>query len=282
MSARNIRGWLKRKRRNDCVLTLLLSGLALLAGLGALVLTFCCFSFVLVFLWPNLLGSKPLSLGWPLALTLGLTAGFFFDSLHSRRDDLSNVTLWLLRESLGLGPRLLVESGRLARRAVHLAALDLDSCADVLAWLASKRKSTPREELLRAFPGLVWPKLRAELKLLEGVLFLGTDAGRVTLTPPLRSRLRQFLGPEARPRQTAEPKAEPAPVTEPEKLSSYEILGVSASATRAEIKAAYRARIKECHPDRFAGLDPASLESAEEWTKALNAAYAALVSEARR
>jgi hypothetical protein len=30
------------------------------------------------------------------------------------------------------------------------------------------------------------------------------------------------------------------------------------------------------------GLDAASLRSAEEWTKALNAAYAALVAESRR
>jgi hypothetical protein len=262
-------------------LALLFSGLALLAGLGALVLTFSFFSFILVFMWPNLLGTKPLSLGWPLAFTLALTAGLFLDSLHSRRDDLSNVALWLMRESVGLGPRLLLESCRRARRAAQLVALDLDRCAEVLAWLAAKRKATPREELLRAFPGLVWRELRAELQLIEGVLFLGAEGGRVTLTPPLRLRLRQLVGPEAR-HETAEPKVDAAPVTEPEKLSSYEILGISASATRAEIKAAYRARIKECHPDRFVGLDAASLRSAEEWTKALNAAYAALVAESRR
>jgi DnaJ like chaperone protein len=66
------------------------------------------------------------------------------------------------------------------------------------------------------------------------------------------------------------------PVTEPEKLSAYEILGLSPSASAAEIKRAYRKRVKECHPDLFAGMDEQARALAERWTKALNAAYATL------
>jgi curved DNA-binding protein CbpA len=68
------------------------------------------------------------------------------------------------------------------------------------------------------------------------------------------------------------------PVNEPEKLGAYEILGLSATASLAEIKAAYRKRVKECHPDLFAGMDQPAKALAERWTKALNAAYAGLKS----
>jgi curved DNA-binding protein CbpA len=44
-----------------------------------------------------------------------------------------------------------------------------------------------------------------------------------------------------------------------------------------EIKTAYRNRVKECHPDRFPNIDDKTRELAEEWTKAVNAAYAELV-----
>ena len=50
-------------------------------------------------------------------------------------------------------------------------------------------------------------------------------------------------------------------------------------ASLAEIKTAYRNRVKECHPDRFSTLDEQSRQLAEEWTKAINAAYASLLAQ---
>ena len=47
-------------------------------------------------------------------------------------------------------------------------------------------------------------------------------------------------------------------------------------ASLVEIKAAYRKRIKECHPDLFAGMDQRAMALAERWTRALNAAYSKL------
>jgi hypothetical protein len=218
---------------------------------------------------------------WPLCITGAVTVLLFVDAMRSRRDELFPLALWLVRESLGIGPRLLLEGFRAAGRAARLARLDIDLCASVLAWLAPRRAGVGKEVLLRAFPTLSWPKLQSQLGLVEGVLFHGADRSRVTLAQPLRLWLRRMLPREAPVQEPAPEPAEPAPVTEPEKLSPHEILGISPAASLAEIKAAYRARIKECHPDRFVDLDQASRQLAEEWTKALNAAYATLATRSK-
>jgi len=56
----------------------------------------------------------------------------------------------------------------------------------------------------------------------------------------------------------------------------HEVLGVSASATPAEVRAAYQKLMLANHPDRLADLDPALRALAEQRTKAINAAYAQL------
>ena len=83
-------------------------------------------------------------------------------------------------------------------------------------------------------------------------------------------RLRWMLGWERRSgigQEPARPRPEPAPqavrVNEPEKLSAYEILGLSPSASLLQIKTAYRKRVKECHPDLFAGMDHQARDLAE-------------------
>jgi O-antigen/teichoic acid export membrane protein len=60
-------------------------------GLAALFLLFALFWFVCLLLAPRAVDH--LSLAWPLGFTSLVTALFLFDSLHSRRDDLSNVML---------------------------------------------------------------------------------------------------------------------------------------------------------------------------------------------
>lgn len=55
--------------------------------------------------------------------------------------------------------------------------------------------------------------------------------------------------------------------------SPYEILGIRSSATLVEIKAAYRSRIQEYHPDKVAALGPELRALAEEKTKLIVEAY---------
>jgi DnaJ-domain-containing protein 1 len=59
-------------------------------------------------------------------------------------------------------------------------------------------------------------------------------------------------------------------------LEYYEVLGVGPTASRAEIKHAYRRRMKEYHPDKYA-TDPTSVqEEALRKSKEINQAYEAL------
>lgn len=60
--------------------------------------------------------------------------------------------------------------------------------------------------------------------------------------------------------------------------SPYETIGVNPAATGDEIRAAYRARVAECHPDR----NPGFTEEAHRRTAELNRAYEILRDPVRR
>jgi DnaJ like chaperone protein len=53
----------------------------------------------------------------------------------------------------------------------------------------------------------------------------------------------------------------------------YDVLGVRPSASTGEIKAAFRERARQYHPDRVEGLGPEFREIAEKKMKQLNEAY---------
>lgn len=55
--------------------------------------------------------------------------------------------------------------------------------------------------------------------------------------------------------------------------SCFTILGVEQSASIEQVRAAYRTRIKQSHPDRLHGISPAIRAFAEDETKRLNAAF---------
>lgn len=215
---------------------------------------------------PNLLA------GLVAALLPGL---LFVDCRRAERDDMSIIPLWLAREFFHVGPRLIFDGWQSMARARQFARVDVETCAEVLTCLLSKATPTTREELRRALPSLFWDEIASQLQLIDGVVLFRT-VEKVSLVAPLRLELRQLLA-QTRSAEAPEQGPQAIPVDEPQQLSPREILGVSDRASLAEIKIAYRNRVKECHPDRFSTLDQESRELAEEWTKAINAAYAELL-----
>lgn len=275
--------WLEQKKRKERASAAVICVLALGGGVAVFLVTATVIYTVLFIV----VGVFFRSVLWPGLFALGLTAGIFARSMKGEQNTwdlgLDPMGFWILKDIYSVGPRLMLEGLRHLRRCGQLGELNVAACARALAYLAAQDAAVTSEDLMRHCPHLAWGRLREQLSLLDGVLFVGEDAARVTLMDPFRLRLRWMLGREQRPRQgqkparpTPEPAPQAVPVNEPEKLSAYEILGLSSSASAMEIKMAYRKRVKECHPDLFAGMDQQAKELAERWTRALNAAYATL------
>lgn len=276
--------WLEQKRRTDRGWAAMISVLALGSGAAVFLLT----NALIVALVYVVSGASIDSTFLSGLVALGLTTFSYARIMKSKRHQLE-LTLdpmgfWIFKDLYSIGPRMLLEGLRQVRCWSLLGALNVVACAQILTYLAGKNAAVSREELVGHCGQLPWGRLKEQLLLLDGVLFLGDDGARVTLMEPFRLLLRAMLPPEQRTaskqQEAARPRHEPAPtavpVDEPEKLSAYELLGVSPSASLAEIKTAYRKRVRACHPDLFAGTDEQARALAERWTKALNAAYATL------
>jgi hypothetical protein len=278
-----IAGWLEQKRRTDRASAVVISVLALGSGTAVFLLTTLLIYSVLS-IFSGAFFHSDFRLG---LIAFGLTAGIFVLSMKGRQDErqlrLDPMGVWIFKDIFSVGPRLILEGLRQVRRCGQLGELNVAACAQALACLAVQNAAVSWQDLMQHCPQLPWPRLREQLFLLDGVLFLGEDAARVTLMDPFRLRLRWMLEQERKSgkwhepdRPRPEPTPQAMPVNEPEKLSAYEILGLSPLASPAQIKMAYRKRVKECHPDLFADMDLQAKAMAERWTRALNAAYATL------
>jgi hypothetical protein len=276
--------WLEQKRRRDRASAAVISVLALSSGAAVFLLA----TFLLYGVLSLLCGAFFHSVFWPALAAFGLTASFYAHSMKSRPHELDlhldPMGFWIIKDICSIGPRLILGGLHQVRCCGQLGELNVAGCARALAYLAAQNAAVMWEDLIRHCPQLSPEHLREQLLLVDGVLFLGRDASRITLMEPFRLWLRSMLKQE---QQTAEqgreptrPRPEPPPETlpanDPEKLSAYEILGLSPSASLLEIKTAYRKRMKACHPDLFAGMDQHAKALAERWTKALNAAYSTL------
>src|SRR5262249_25090753 len=141
---------------------------------------------------------------------LALTTGIFVYRIRSRKNE-SQLSLdpmghWILRDIFSFGPGLMLEGLRQIRFWEELGELDVAGCTRALSYLASRNTAIPWHELVDHCPQLPSRRLRQQLSLLDGVLFFGEDAARVTLMDPFRLRLRFMLE-----REPAPPKPEPAP-----------------------------------------------------------------------
>ena len=93
-------------------------------------------------------------------------------------------------EILETGPRLLTGARGLFQQASALRRMDPAGCAWVLTFLASRTGAVPRQELVAAWPEGEWPALWAQLRLIDGLVFL--EKG-ISLTEDLRNELRPLL-----------------------------------------------------------------------------------------
>jgi DnaJ-like protein len=282
-SSEAIARWLEQKRRTERGWAAVICVLALGCGAGAFLLT-----SVLVYLVVRIISfayvhSDFLSVIAALGLTIWSYARIMKTRWHGPDLEMDPMGWWIIRDLYSIGPRLLVEGLHQVRCCAQLGELNVAACARILIYLAGKSTAVTRDELMADCAEASWERIKEQLLLLNGVVFLGEDGARVILMEPFRLWLRSMVPPQqtrAREPEPASPRAEPTPdpvrVNEPERLSAFEILGLTPSASLSEIKAAYRKRVRTCHPDLFAGKDEQARALAERWTKALNAAYATL------
>ncbi|HXS68724.1 MAG TPA: J domain-containing protein [Candidatus Polarisedimenticolia bacterium] len=279
MSGSAIQTWLSMKQKKALLIariyfvTTLTGGtLALLPNLG---IGYLLAKIALLLVFPT---TRHVDV-WAWLLTGPLVILLFADCIRAERDDMVIIPLWLAREYFHMGPRIILDGREAMIRARQFARVDNELCAELLAYLLPKATPTSRQELSGIFPQLGWMEIVQQLSAIDGVL-LFRNVQSVSLLAPLRRELRQWIA-QSSIREIPSQEPEAVPINEPRQLSPREILGVPAGASAAEIKTAYRNRVKECHPDRFPNIDEQSRGLAEEWTKAINAAYAELLTQQR-
>lgn len=97
-------------------------------------------------------------------------------------------------------------------------------------------------------------------------------------TPPPRRVTLEPAPPRPPPKATAPPPPRPKPKpAAPPKPAPHAVLGVKPDATVSEIRAAYREKAMEYHPDRVASLAPEFKKMAEQRMRDINNAYEELL-----
>jgi len=226
MARRTITTWLKTWQRKYCAFTFGLAVLALVVGLAVLLVTFWLAYVVIVLGMEGisagsvLLSGKQVGLshGWRLTLGLAFIVLLFMSAARADREhplqprsenfksrDLAFLSgrlraeLSIVAHPIGsarmisfwlcMGPRWVFGSARLFSRSLRLLRLQSQTLGPVLEFMTSKPSSVSKDELLQAFPRLLWADLVSDLALIDGILFLNADMTRLTLSDSLRELL---------------------------------------------------------------------------------------------
>jgi len=187
----------------------------------------------------------------------------------------------MIADILLTGPRLMVACGRALQRMLLLMRADLQTLLSALRFLARKTSPVSVADLSARLQGKHSSGILSELVALDAVIRTRRDPPTIVLDPDLREQLQNILFIDSMP--DAEESGEPQPVTTPSNDDTlFELLGLSPSASLEEVKAAYRRKMKEWHPDVFAGRSDDARRIAEEKTKDIIAAYETLVGRHHR
>jgi hypothetical protein len=191
----------------------------------------------------------------------------------------ANASAKTITDLLLTGPRLVGASIRALHGALLLVSADLRTCSDALTLLAGRTSSVSADDLRDSLRCGDPQRILAQLSALGTVLLIRTDPPAVTLNPDLRDHLQHLLqGRAARDSEQSPPQPVTTPPVDP---APYQVLGLPSTASLEEVRAAYRRRMKECHPDIFATHSDEVRQRAEEKTKAIIAAYEDLLARYR-
>src|SRR6185369_1892603 len=207
--------WLEQKQRSDRAWASVICVLALSCGVAVFLLT----NVVIYTLVDIVSGIYVHSAFFSGLVALGVTTWSYARIMKSRRHapdlELDPMGLWIFKDIYSIGPRLLLEGLHQVRYCAQLGELNVAACAGALTYLAGKNAAVTRDELMAHCGQVPWERLREQLLLLDGVLFLGEEGLRVTLMEPFRLQLRAMLGQKGqaapKPQEPARPRPQPAP-----------------------------------------------------------------------
>ena len=204
MEHEKITRWLDAKIRTGALLRTLGAAVALLGGLALLYVYFWvmyCFVWFVFDWWLPLEHSSRVTISG-----FGIAVLFVLNVITDRRE-LENVSsdgIYSLSEFkwertklrakaasilLLIGPQLLTLSLRLIMKTKRLLSLDLENCALALAMLAERGSRISIEEITSELPRITPEEFFPQLRLIPGVLFLGTEPPALTLNDQLKEEL---------------------------------------------------------------------------------------------
>jgi len=204
--------------------------------------------------------------------------------------------IYLARDFIGGGDRLLFSAAESFSKAYRLCRLDISQITPVIVWLWRKGAKANADEISRVFPGFNTVRVLPQLRDIPGVIWLPDPRGVIFLSGEFRLELGAALRgqkhiPEPPPpfeskfEDQSEQPHEPSPAPSQEILEWYETLGLPAYAPVQQVKKRYRQLAKLYHPDALAGAStgrrsrgsasyrPETSGDPEEKMKRINLAY---------